>query len=131
MYSPYVHSAWGSVRGGWWAQALGPAPRGERSGGRDLDASYFALAGERRSPRRWMGGCSSFLVIWASSRRLVRPGAATACERAPRVARRRSLFRICFMGGWSVRSAAVYDYIDATCPDTPAARRFFGWLARH
>ena len=42
-----------------------------------------------------------------------------------------ALFRICFMGGWSVRGAAVHDYIDATCPDTPAARRFFGWLARH
>ena len=39
-----------------------------------------------------------------------------------------ALFRICFMGGWSIRSAAVHDYIDATCPDTPAARRFFGWL---
>jgi hypothetical protein len=34
------------------------------------------------------------------------------------------------MGGWSIRSAAVHDYIDATCPDTPAARRFFGWLSR-
>lgn len=41
-----------------------------------------------------------------------------------------ALFRICYMGGWSIRSAAVHDYIDATCPDTPAARRFFGWLAR-
>lgn len=41
-----------------------------------------------------------------------------------------ALFRICFIGGWSVRSAAVHDYIDATCPDTPAARRFFGWLLR-
>lgn len=41
-----------------------------------------------------------------------------------------ALFRICYMGGWSIRSAAVHDYIDATCPDTPAARRFFGWLSR-
>ena len=40
------------------------------------------------------------------------------------------LFRICHMGGWSVRGGAVHDYIDATCPDTPAARRFFGWLLR-
>lgn len=35
-----------------------------------------------------------------------------------------------YMGGWSVRSAAVHDYIDASCPATPAAERFFGWLAR-
>ena len=41
-----------------------------------------------------------------------------------------ALFRICYMGGWSIRSAAVHDYIDAMCPDTPAARRFFGWLLR-
>jgi hypothetical protein len=41
-----------------------------------------------------------------------------------------ALFRICFMGGWSIKSRAVHDYIDATCPDTPAARRFFGWLTR-
>jgi hypothetical protein len=41
-----------------------------------------------------------------------------------------ALFRICFMGGWSVRSAAVHDYVDPTCPDSLAARRFFGWLAR-
>ena len=41
-----------------------------------------------------------------------------------------ALFRICFIGGWSIRSAAVHDYIDATCPATPACRRFFGWLTR-
>ena len=41
-----------------------------------------------------------------------------------------ALFRICFMGGWSIKSRAVFDYIDATCPNTPACRRFFGWLAR-
>ena len=40
------------------------------------------------------------------------------------------LFRICYIGGWKSTSAAVHDYIDATCPDTPAARRFFGWLLR-
>ena len=41
-----------------------------------------------------------------------------------------ALFRICYIGGWSIKSRAVHDYIDATCPDTPAARRFFGWLTR-
>ena len=41
-----------------------------------------------------------------------------------------ALFRICFMGGWSVRGSAVHDYIDPTCPDSAAARRYFGWLLR-
>ena len=41
-----------------------------------------------------------------------------------------ALFRICFVGGWSIKSRAVFDYIDATCPASPAARRFFGWLLR-
>ena len=41
-----------------------------------------------------------------------------------------ALFRICYMSGHSVRGAAVHDYIDASCPATPAARRFFGWLLR-
>lgn len=39
-----------------------------------------------------------------------------------------SLDRICWMGGWAIRSAAVHDYIDPTCPQTPACRRLFGWL---
>ena len=39
-----------------------------------------------------------------------------------------SLDRICFCGGWKIRGATVHDYIDPTCPATPAARRFFGWL---
>ena len=39
-----------------------------------------------------------------------------------------ALHRICYVGGWSIKSKAVFDYIDATCPLTPACRRFFGWL---
>jgi len=39
-----------------------------------------------------------------------------------------ALHRICYVGGWSIKSRAVFDYIDATCPLTPACRRFFGWL---
>jgi len=38
------------------------------------------------------------------------------------------LDRICHMGGWSVHSSVVHDYIDVTCPSTSAAYRFFGWL---
>lgn len=39
-----------------------------------------------------------------------------------------TLDRICHMGGWSVHSSVVHDYIDVTCPASPAAYRFFGWL---
>ena len=39
-----------------------------------------------------------------------------------------ALFRICFMGDWASTSAAVHDYIDPTCPNSAACRRFFGWL---
>jgi len=39
-----------------------------------------------------------------------------------------ALRKICFMGGWSILSRAVHDYIDPTCPASDACRRFFGWL---
>ena len=38
-----------------------------------------------------------------------------------------SIDRICYVGGWSIKSKAVFDYIDPTCPSTAAARRYFGW----
>ena len=36
----------------------------------------------------------------------------------------------CRLRGWLVdyKSKAVFDYIDPTCPNTPACLRFFGWL---
>ena len=39
-----------------------------------------------------------------------------------------ALHKICYVGGWSIKSQVVYDYIDPTCPCTPACVRFFGWL---
>ena len=39
-----------------------------------------------------------------------------------------ALDRICHMGGWSIHSKVVHDYIDPTCSSSPAAYRFFGWL---
>ena len=53
----------------------------------------------------------------------LRKGAASgsAAEGVP-------LDRTCWMGGWSVQSRVVFDYIDPTCPQTAASRRFFGWL---
>ena len=34
---------------------------------------------------------------------------------------------ICFIGGWSIKSSVVHDYIDPTVAPTPAGRVFFGW----
>ena len=53
----------------------------------------------------------------------LRKGAASgsAAEGAP-------LDRTCWMGGWSIQSKVVFDYIDPTCPQSAATRRFFGWL---
>ena len=39
-----------------------------------------------------------------------------------------SLTKICWCGGWSIQSKAVHDYVDPTCPATPACWLFFGWL---
>ena len=97
---------------------------------------YFAFPHEQRSTWEpsavdgWLGSILGHLgesppegETWSGHS--LRKGAASGAG-AIDVA----LFRICFMGGWSVRGGAVHDYIDATCPDTPAARRFFGWLLR-
>lgn len=53
----------------------------------------------------------------------LRIGAASAADAAGV-----SLRRICWMGGWTSQSQAVKDYIDPTCPDSDAGRRYFGWL---
>ena len=100
------------------------------------DASYFAYEHERRTVFEasqvdgWLALILGHLhespptgEAWTGHS--LRKGAASGAG-AIDVA----LFRICYIGGWSVRGAAVHDYIDATCPDTPAARRFFGWLRR-
>ena len=97
--------------------------------------SYFNLPHERKAFRDaqidgWLGLILGHLNIQAPageawSGHSLRKGAASGAG-ALDVA----LFRICFMGGWSIRSAAVHDYIDASCPASPAAWRFFGWLVR-
>ena len=53
----------------------------------------------------------------------LRKGAASASDAAGV-----TLARICHVGGWSIKSSAVKDYIDPTCPDSAAGRRYFGWL---
>ena len=34
---------------------------------------------------------------------------------------------ICYVGGWSIKSRVVHDYIDPTVAPSPAGRVFFGW----
>ena len=52
-----------------------------------------------------------------------RKGAASAMSAAGV-----SIDRICHVGGWSVKAKTIFDYVDPTCPDTAAGRRYFGWL---
>ena len=42
-----------------------------------------------------------------------------------------SLTTICFWGDWSSKSHTVQDYIDPSCPPSPEARVFFGWMLPH
>ena len=94
---------------------------------------YFAFADERRAlPSSqidaWLGEILAHLgasppagEVWSGHS--LRKGAASGSSAvgAP-------LHVVCHMGGWSIKSRAVFDYIDPTCPATAAARRFFGWL---
>ena len=97
------------------------------------DASYFALPGD--PPRFPAGAIDAWLrqilvhlqleppegELWSGHS--LRKGAASGAA-ALDVA----IARICYVGGWSIKSKAVFDYIDHTCPLTSACRRFFGWL---
>lgn len=103
-------------------------------GGVADDAPYLAFDGERSLPSTqidtWLQRVLGHLgerppASESWSGHSLRKGAASGAGAIDI-----PLFRICYIGGWSIKSHAVHDYIDATCPDTPAARRFFGWLAR-
>jgi predicted nucleic acid-binding protein len=99
--------------------------------------SYYALPGEKR--RTFTAG---FIDSWTReslaqldvqapagekwSGHSLRKGAASGAA-AIDVA----LHRICYMGGWSIHSRVVHDYIDPTCPASAACRRFYGWLRAH
>ena len=98
------------------------------------DASYYLLPGERARalPSSQIDNWLRVVLAYFNMRppaneswsgHSLRKGAASAAAAAGV-----SLDRICYCGGWSVRSAAVHDYIDPTCPSTSAGRRFFGWL---
>ena len=97
-------------------------------------ASYYALPGERRRTFAasaldgWLREILAHLGVQPPAGELwsghsLRKGAASGSA-AIDVA----LHRICYMGGWSIQSRAVHDYIDPTCPSSAACRRFFGWL---
>ena len=58
--------------------------------------------------------------FWSSHS--LRKGAASAAS-----ALTVSLDKICFLGGWSIKSAVVHDYVDPTVLPTAHGRRFFGW----
>ena len=96
-------------------------------------ASYYALPRERSSwPSTqidaWAREIFSLLGVkpppgelWSGHS--LRKGAASASAAIGVV-----LDKICWCGGWSIHSQVVHDYIDPTCPSSPAAFRFFGWL---
>ena len=106
-----------------WEAARGDVPN---------HVSYYALPGESEFPAtqvdEWfkvvldhLGAQAPAGEVWSGHS--LRIGAASAADAAGVTLR-----RICWMGGWTAQSSAVKDYIDPTCPDSPAGRRFFGWL---
>ena len=106
-----------------WEEVRGPVPD---------HASYYALPGETGFPASqvdtWLKMALDHLgapppagETWSGHS--LRIGAASAADAAGVTLR-----RICWMGGWSSQSSAVKDYIDPTCPDSTAGRRYFGWL---
>jgi len=107
-------------------------------GSRPAESSYFALPGELRTAQRrfrpavlddWMqlvlvhlGERAPLGQSWSSHS--ARKGAASSANAVGA-----SLAKICHMGGWSVRSNVIFDYIDPTCPADAWCARLFGWLA--
>ena len=98
----------------------------------DDDACYYALPGQRAFPSTqidtWLkvvldhlGAAAPAGETWTGHS--LRIGAASASDAAGV-----SLRKIRWMGGWTSQSSAVKDYIDPTCPDSAAGRRYFGWL---
>ena len=105
----------------------------------DRRASYYALPGAEATRRKafrastidgWLREILAHLDIQPPPGELwsghsLRKGAASGAA-AIDVA----VHRICWLGGWSIQSKAVFDYIDPTCPASAACSRFFGWLVR-
>ena len=109
-----------------WEAFRGPLP---------ADASYWKLPSERASGAfvstvidKWLRCILLHLGIdpppgelWTGHS--LRKGAATGSHSIDVF-----LTKICHMGGWSITSTSVHDYIDPTALPSPAAYYFFGWL---
>ena len=95
--------------------------------------SYYAMPGEKGKPPStaidtWLREVLAHFGFSPPSHEKwsghsLRKGAASAAAAIDI-----RLERICHMGGWQIGGSSVHDYIDPTCPATPAARRFYGWL---
>ena len=106
-----------------WERVRGPARKG---------SSYYALPGQRDFPATqvdtWLKLVLDHFGVRAPAGESwtghsSRKGAASAMSAAGV-----SIDRICHVGGWSVKAKTIFDYVDPTCPDTAAGRRYFGWL---
>ena len=98
-------------------------------------ASYYRLPSERRRSGfpadaidAWVKEILDHLDISAPdgeswSGHSLRKGAATGAHSIEV-----SIPKICWMGGWSIQSGVVHDYIDPSCPSSAAAAVFYGWL---
>ena len=94
---------------------------------------YFAFADERASfPATaidtWLGECLAQLGAAPPAGEKWSGHSLRKCAASGAAAVGVPLHKICYVGGWSIKSKAVFDYIDPTCPNTPACVRFFGWL---
>ncbi len=107
-----------------------------RGAPKSSNRSYFSLPRERgewaeSQVNAWVQSILAHLDFAAPdgeswSGHSLRKGAASGAD-----AEGVQLHVIAFIGNWSIKSKTIHDYIDPTCPRTPACLRYFGWLRRH
>ena len=98
------------------------------------DGSFWRIPGDPPTFSSSSDACTEWLQLsctllghapppgesWSSHS--LRKGAASAAS-----ALLVPLNTICFIGGWSIKSKVVHDYVDPTVLPSPAGRRFFQW----
>jgi hypothetical protein len=98
------------------------------------DGSFWRIPGDPSTFSSSSDACTEWLQLsctllghapppgesWSSHS--LRKGAASAAS-----ALLVPLNTICFIGGWSIKSKVVHDYVDPTVLPSPAGRRFFQW----
>ena len=99
----------------------------------DAARCYFALPGERArfAPSQvdaWLEECLTPLAVSPPAGELWSGHSLRKCAATGAAACGVPLHKICYVGGWSIKARTVFDYIDPTCPNSPACARFFGWL---